>query len=239
MNILLFAGLFVCAYGRSGVDLSVATTVSDWECLVNQYNVSYSFIRVYRSVGAIDTNSATNIKNAASVGIHDIGIYMFPCLSSSPYSISHGISCASAEEQVTQIVRYLHKNNIPIQHTNAQMNDKVAINRIWLDIEDAQPSTYYNADVKINQAFIDEIVNTLNKLHIPIGIYTTKTYWQDIMGNVNGYGQYPLWYPRYDNVESLDFFSPFADFTKVDIKQTAGNSGRCLISQVDNDYRED
>ena len=58
------------------------------------------------------------------------------------------------------------------------------------------------------------------------------------MGNIEGYGKYPLWYPRYDGVNSMDFFVPFADFTEVLIKQTGGDVGYCGITQVDSDYME-
>jgi hypothetical protein len=50
---------------------------------------------------------------------------------------------------------------------------------------------------------------------------------------------YPLWYPRYDGVNSMDFFSPFAGWDSVMIKQTGGDVGYCSISQVDSDYMED
>lgn len=49
----------------------------------------------------------------------------------------------------------------------------------------------------------------------------------------------PSRYPRYDGVDSMDFFSPFGGWTSVAIKQTAGDSGMCGISQVDTDYAEE
>ena len=58
------------------------------------------------------------------------------------------------------------------------------------------------------------------------------------MGNDLGYGDKPLWYPRYDGVNSFDFFVPFADFTTASllIKQTGGDVGYCGLSQVDSNY---
>jgi hypothetical protein len=37
----------------------------------------------------------------------------------------------------------------------------------------------------------------------------------------------------------MDFFSPFGGWTSVAIKQTAGDSGMCGISQVDTDFAEE
>ncbi len=49
----------------------------------------------------------------------------------------------------------------------------------------------------------------------------------------------PLWYPRYDGIDSMDFFVPFAGWESVLIKQTGGDTYLCGISQVDSDYMED
>ncbi len=67
--------------------------------------------------------------------------------------------------------------------------------RIWLDIEDETPSKYYDPDTAVNQNFISELASAVESSGVPLGIYTTKTYWQNIMNNTIGYSQYPLWYP--------------------------------------------
>jgi hypothetical protein len=45
-------------------------------------------------------------------------------------------------------------------------------------------------------------------------------------------------YPRYDGIDSMEFFTPFAGWEEVMIKQTAGDASWCGISQVDTDYSE-
>jgi hypothetical protein len=40
--------LYIVAEGRSGLDLSVSSTLSNWNCLVGQYNISFAIARVYR-----------------------------------------------------------------------------------------------------------------------------------------------------------------------------------------------
>ena len=77
--------------------------------------------------------------------------------------------------------------------TSTHVGNNVHVNRIWIDVEDEVPAIYYDADVPTNQKFLSEIVKALNDLHIPVGIYSTKTYWENIMGNILGYGIYPLW----------------------------------------------
>ncbi len=85
------------------------------------------------------------------------------------------------------------------------------------------------------------MVQSLKGYGIEVGIYTTKSYWANIMNNVIGYGNCKLWYPRYDGVANMDFaatYLPFADFTQVYIKQTGGDVELCGLSQVDSDYME-
>ena len=245
MFTVVITTILATAMAYTGVDLSVATTLADWQCLMSDHNVTYAIIRAYRSVGQVDSNCGNTIHSAAEAGVKDLGVYMFPCMPTSPYSQNNGIACASAEQQVLDTVKFLRENNVIVKRQPMSKpeleeypKDGVVVNRVWLDIEDESPSKYYDADPVKNQEFIAQIVTQLESMHIPVGIYTTKTYWQNIMGNIEGYGKYPLWYPRYDDVASLEFFVPFADFMEVKIKQTAGDSGFCSISQVDTDYRE-
>eukprot|EP01039_Chlorochromonas_danica_P000603 gene603-652_t len=247
---------FPFLYSYNGVDLSVSTTIDDWKCLTREKNVSFTIIRLYRSVGAVDSNAPLTIRLADQVGLKDIGVYMFPCLSSSNYSLSHGIVCPSVKEQVQNSLDLLYHHGITFQgqppastssttrtsssSSSSQSSAIIELNRWWLDIEDEVPSKYYDSNPLVNQNFISSIISELTMRKIPVGIYTTKTYWQNIMDNVMGYGsQYPLWYPRYDNVDSMEFFQPFADWTSCAIKQTAGDVGFCGISQVDSDYAQD
>lgn len=245
---VLLAGVFVIA-AETGVDLSVATSPDTWSCLVGKFDVSFAIIRTYRNKGVVDENSPNTLLNAHNAGVKDLGAYIFPCVPSSTYATTSNVTCESPAIQVMRTVEYLIDNQIGVDRTNPEKDSHrermlrgtrptaFSVNRIWLDIEDEVPAKYYDADPAVNQAFIGEMVAALEKLQIPVGIYSTKTYWQNIMGNINGYGKYPLWYPRYDGINDLDFFAPFADFQTVQIKQTGGDSGWCGISQVDPDYR--
>lgn len=235
IGVLFIVALLPLIVARNGVDLSIATTVSDWQCLADA-DITYSIIRLYRSLGAVDTNSPTTIQNANKVGITDLGGYFFPCMPSSPYAVSKNITCPSAADQIQSTLDMLHAENIGFHGEPNTGAYSILLNRAWLDIEDEVPAIYYDADPEANKPFLAEFVDELVKRSISIGIYSTKTYWQNIMGNVEGYSQYPLWYPRYDGINSMDFFAPFAGWTECTIKQTAGDSGLCKLSQVDSDY---
>lgn len=229
------------ASGRYGVDLSVETTAETWSCLRTEHNITYALIRVYRSNGLIDSNCPDSLFSAYNAGIKDLHAYIFPCVSSSAYSVANGIVCDSPSDQVIKSVEYLENSGIKVYRKNENQDDISSgpvVRRIWLDIEDEDPAKYYDTDIAINQGIIEEMAYTADKEGILLGIYTTKTYWTNIMGGIEDYSSLPLWYPRYDGENSMDFFSAFGGWEKVLIKQTAGDIGYCGISQVDPDYME-
>jgi hypothetical protein len=59
---------------------------------------------------------------------------------------------------------------------------------------DETPSKYFDPDVTVNQNIIAQMAATAEAQTVPLGIYTTKTYWTNIMGGIEGYSSYPLWY---------------------------------------------
>ena len=240
-SFFLLSFFSLCLSSRYGIDSSVLLSTENFLCLINEKNISYIKMRIYRSIGDIDSNCVSSIHSAYLSGITDIDVYIFPCISSSSYSISHNITCETPTNQLLRSIQYLEENGIQISYKNKvnQLKDNLpTVSRIWFDIEDEDPSKYFDSNPTINQQVLEEFTQAGEKEQINLGIYTTKTYWNNIMGNIEGYGKYPLWYPRYDGVNSMDFFVPFADFTEVLIKQTGGDVGYCGITQVDSDYME-
>ena len=206
-----------------GVDISVETTPEIIECFADA-GIAFVIPRVYRSVGAVDPNGGVTMKLArAQQSFKFVDGYIFPCIQSSAYSVAHNVSCASAKQQVQDTLTMLKGAGVALPL------------RLWLDVEDEQPSKYYSDDTAVNQQFLGEMTAELLSSGVQVGVYTTKTYWQQIMANQEGYGKYPLWYPRYDGIDSFDFFSPFADWTEAFIKQTAGDTPGCG-SKFDSDY---
>lgn len=237
----LMASFIAIAHAHIGVDLSVPTNTSTFKCLVNDYHVEYAMVRAYRSVGEVDENAPDSLRSAHRAGISALSAYLFPCIQTSPYSIDNNISCPSAEMQVDQTIDLLAASNIFFKGYTGQNSHKLGpeplkLSVLWIDIEDESPSKYYDPNPSVNQQFMSDLVGYITSMNISVGIYSTKTYWSNIMANIDGYGQYPLWYPRYDGTDSMDFFEPFADFSECYIKQTGGDVGYCGITQVDSDY---
>jgi len=231
---------------KLGFDLSVATTQADWECLTSaDQSGSFGLVRVYRNLGQVDDNAGNTIVAAAAAGLTSVDGYMFPCVTQSPYSSDHNITCDDANTQVKKTLLSLAKAGVAVKGSSLappQHAIKATIGRIWIDIEDEVPSKYFSSNTDDNIQFMNEISSSLADYGIEMGIYTTKTYWENIMANVVGYGTYKLWYPRYDETNNMVFTAdtlPFADFKTVFIKQTNGDVGACGLSQVDSDYMED
>jgi len=235
-----------------GVDISAPTTDTQWSCLRDTINTSFGIIRIYRSIGEMDDNAVDNLYKAYNAGIRDLGVYLFPCIASSSYAILHNITCQSPKQQIINTAQYLASNNILFDLNNQLHANKktIYLNRLWLDIEDENPSKYYDANVTVNQNFIYELISTGKKMNIPIGIYTTRTYWTQIMNGITDYSKqydyddggdyiYPLWYPRYDHIDSMDFFEPFSGWDEALIKQTGGSVSYCGLAQIDTDYKDD
>lgn len=263
-GLLILSYQFLVVSGRYGVDLSVSLSLNQWYCLTVDHNVSYAIIRAYRSTGVVDANAPVSIRQALSFPeVKEVDVYMFPCIATSSYAVANNITCDSASKQVEDIATYLAQNNIyfksstgkndvsSVKISSADSNSiqdlfqglatiditrKLLVNRLWLDIEDEVPSKYYDSNISVNTAFLEDVVAAMKENSINIGIYTTKTYWTNIMGDIEGYGGYPLWYPRYDGVDDMSFFEPFAGWESAYIKQTGGDVGYCDISQVDSDY---
>lgn len=242
--------------GAVGVDLSVPTNVSTWSCVLNELTAStnsshlpFAIVRVYRSVGEVDANAPDTLHSAHEAGFRKLAGYMFPCIPSSPYASSHDdVSCPSAKDQLVDTLNYLKSHNIkvakarPLDLYSSDKGDETnpILWRIYLDIEDEEPSKYFDPDTSVNLNFIDDLVKAAADLDVPLGFYTTSTYWSNIMANTDVYSEpeFPLWYPRWDETNSMEFFTPFGGWDNVLIKQTAGDVALCGISQVDMDYME-
>ena len=234
---LLFAAVLVgvlarrqLASARLGVDVSVETTPEVFPCL-QAAGMEFVIPRVYRNVGKTDPIGAQTMAmaRAQTPPFSFVDGYIFPCIQSSAYSQANNITCPTAEQQVMDTLSMLEAQ------PGALPEPSGAPLRLWLDVEDENPSKYYDSDVAVNQKALAELAAALSSKQVDIGIYTTKTYWAQIMGNQLGYGIYPLWYPRYDANNSMGFFAPFADFKDVFIKQTGGDLQLCGV-RYDPDY---
>jgi hypothetical protein len=233
--------------GQRGADLSVPCDEDQWACL-KEAGVNFGLVRAFRSIGEVDKNSPSTIHAAHQAGISNLHVYMFPCVPSSNYNVANNVTCPSPEMQVEKTVNFLLKNQIRIRRQHEELdgheNEVVAL-RLWFDVEDeTNPTKYFDDDVQVNQNFMKQLQMQAVKMDIPIGVYTTKTYWSNIMGDSNAFGDTPLWYPKWDGIDDMSFFTPFGGWQRCAVKQTVGNAqsaqggALCGLAQVDLDYAE-
>ena len=208
-----------------GVDMSVATTADTFSCLSAQ-GIAFVIPRVYRCIGETDPLGLKSMQLALQQkSFKFVDGYIFPCVPDAPYNVQNNITCPTPAQQVQDTLNML--SALP------PLEQKL---RLWLDVEDELPSKYYSIIPDSNIKLLSEMTKALEANGVSVGVYTTKTYWAQIMGNALNWGsQYPLWSPRYDATNSMTFFEPFADFTSVFIKQTGGGTALCGIT-VDTDY---
>lgn len=76
---LLVHGLLIASVGAHfGIDLSVPTNSSTFDCLVNEQKVEYAIFRTFRSIGIVDENAPDSIRAAHKAGITALSAYIFP-----------------------------------------------------------------------------------------------------------------------------------------------------------------
>lgn len=249
--------------GSVGVDLSVATNTSSWSCVIDDLRASdssllppFATVRVYRNIGQVDENAPATLLAAHEAGFRRFSGYVFPCIASSPFALSRDdVECPPAAQQLSDTLSFLSAGGVdvarsPAAETPAPPDASVTeqtggagrptLQRLFLDIEDMSPAYYFDPDPAVNQKFVADFVATAAAEHVPVGFYTTSTYWSSIMDDISDYSEpvFPLWYPRWDATNTMEFFEPFAGWGAVAMKQTAGDVDLCGISQVDLDYMQ-
>lgn len=207
LRTVLLASVFPSAQAVTGVDVSQAISVSEWQCLMSpggQGPVEFAVARVYQSGGRVDPNGAQTIKNARAAGIKYVDGYIFPC-----------VPCGNAAQQVKDTVSALRSAG-------------AEFGMLWYDVENYQ----WSSSASTNQAFIKEMVDTGKSLGISAGIYTNLNNWQTIVGSSHNYPSsqgLPLWYAHYDGSQSYSDFASFGGWSKPSIKQYYGDKTSCNV----------
>lgn len=98
---------------------------------------------------------------------------------------------------------------------------KLSIRRIWLDIETDKVCSPFDYGAQGNIAEVRKLVAAFREAKHDWGVYTSPTQWQTIFGSkgVELAKDVPLWFAKFDNVETLDLKTPFGGWTKADAKQ--------------------
>lgn len=76
------------------------------------------------------------------------------------------------------------------------------IGRVWIDVEE-DPAGRSGEEIA---AYVQETIDYMEGF--PVGIYTGKGFWDTHMDGSEEFSDLPLWYARYDDVASLDTYSP-------------------------------
>ena len=91
---------------------------------------------------------------------------------------------------------------------------------VAMDIEDSQLRPLHPTDPKGRLA--DAISHVKDK---PVCIYTSHHMWNNVMGGMTGFENYPLWDAHYDEVPELDTnWVPYGGWTQCAMKQYKGTT---------------
>jgi len=220
---LLFVSATLATYG---VDVSQRTYTSNFQCLKSN-GYSFAIVRVYQSNGQCDGNGPYTINDAWSGGMSHVDGYIFPCYSCGNPSgqIDATISCLQAHKLsfMPRAEREAYNGTEPIGATYGML---------WLDIEGTQ---YWSSSTSNNVNFVSSMVNQAAARGVHLGIYSSASQWNPIMGGSTKFSYLPIWYAHYDNNPSFSDFSSFGGWTKPAIKQYAGDATVCS-SGVDKNY---
>jgi hypothetical protein len=68
----------------------------------------------------------------------------------------------------------------------------IKFGQVWMDIEGSQ---YWSSSQSSNVAFFNGLVSEASKIwgHSRVGVYTSKSQWEPIMGSSTAGSSYPLW----------------------------------------------
>ncbi|EFA84763.1 hypothetical protein PPL_01755 [Heterostelium album PN500] len=193
---------------KLGVDISQATNSSIWECLRDS-GYEFAIVRASRSNGLLDDNAPNSIKLAKAAGMSRVDAYIFPC-----------VKCGNPAGQMKSMMKFLNDHGANIR-------------MVWLDIEGPE---YWNKNVVDNRNFFLGLVRTGKQMGLMMGIYTSASQWNPIMGaNFHGGSHLPLWYAHYDNRPSFYDFVEFGGWKQPYVKQY--NTGVLCDIQVDENFR--
>jgi GH25 family lysozyme M1 (1,4-beta-N-acetylmuramidase) len=116
------------------------------------------------------------------------------------------------------------------ESSNSTVGARVGM--LWLDIEGSQ---YWSGTPSYNVNFLSAMVQRGRELGVSMGIYSSASQWNPIMGGSTAFSDLPLWYAHYDMNPSFSDWYSFGGWYKPAIKQYAGDQTFCSAG-VDKNY---
>jgi len=92
------------------------------------------------------------------------------------YSLTNNITCAP-DVQMVSTIECLEANGIQVlrsKESRYSTDIGPVVNRIWLDVEDENPSKYYDPNPEYNAKFLQSMEAVAVSMAVQLGIYTTK-----------------------------------------------------------------
>jgi len=208
-KVFFFTLLLTLCVAKLGFDASSGPfSVTTMQCMKNT-GYSFAIFRGYQQIGRVDPNVVNNIKAALAGGISDVGAYVYPC-----------VKCGNPSNQIIQMANALKELNY---------------NTIWIDVE---RQGWDLNDKAGNRKFLTEMFNEAPRHGKAVGVYTSSAEWSQIVGNDWTVGaKFPLWWPRWDNKDTLDNFVPFAGWNSCMMKQYFANTNVCGI-MIDGNFKK-
>lgn len=191
------------------VDSSSEVSVATYKKALGQ-GFTRAIFRGYQEAcsqgGRVDPTFVPSYRNAVAAGYKDFDAYFFPCTGKTN-------KCKPYAAQLRELLDTI----------SAQ---KLAIRRIWLDIETDKVCNAFDYGAPGNIAEARKLVAAFREANHDWGVYTSPTQWQTIFGSatVELAKDVPLWFAKFDNVETLDLKTPFGGWTKADAKQYTDQS---------------
>eukprot|EP01033_Poteriospumella_lacustris_P003648 gene3649-2630_t len=181
------------------------------------FNISY---------GAPDPNGPATINDAWNAGMAHVDGYIFPCY-----------SCGNPAGQMDATIDYLSSHNVRMlkegelrESSNSTVGASVGM--LWLDVEGTQ---YWSSSTSANVNFLSAMVQRGKERGVSLGIYSSASQWNPIMGGSSAFSYLPLWYAHYDMNPSFSDWYSFGGWSKPAIKQYAGDQYFCSAG-VDKNY---
>lgn len=162
-------------------------------------------------------------------------------LSEQDVSFSHHLSSTPTVSNTPSAKPTAMPTRAPTAQMTGSPTAGVTVKRLFVCFEDEVPNRYMSNNHFENVNFMLELQHEAVSHGVQLGIYTTKNEWLNIMtvngsttypldadgstfASINPFSDLPLWTPRFDSVNSMAFYAPFGNWSRVFMKEVSGST---------------